>query len=354
MFDLPSDAFDRATQPAKNAMLAPDRTRRMAAAAIDRDRTPFEVVYRENKLELRHYEPEERKHDVPVFLTYPLINEPSILDFRPDRSVVRQFLDHGFEVYLVDWGDYTTLDGSLMLDDFVDRYLRNCIDAARERSDADAVHLYGYSTGAPLAVAYAALSPENVRTLVLQAPPLDYHTAGGFFDFGELVRSHDPETLVELFGTVPAPVIDLGLSIRKPVEYALGAPLRLYENFDDEEFVEDFSRRAGWAIGGMDIPGETYRGVVEELFVENKLMESELFINGKRVDLDAIDMPVLLMVGAEDKFLPPGAYMPFLDRIPSTDTEVIELPTTHVGLSVAPEAHEEGWPKVCDWIETRS
>lgn len=36
------------------------------------------------------------------------------------------------------------------------------------------------------------------------------------------MRSHDPETLADVFGTVPAPVLDLGLSIRKPVEYTLG------------------------------------------------------------------------------------------------------------------------------------
>jgi polyhydroxyalkanoate synthase subunit PhaC len=331
----------------------------MAAAAVDREPTPFEVVHRENKLELRRYEPEVREHDVPILLTYPLINEPSILDFRPDRSVVRQFLDRGFDVYPIDWGDYTTLDASLTLDDFVGRYLRNCVDAVLDLADADALHLHGYSTGAPLAVAYAALSPESVRTLVLQGPPLDFHAEGGFFDFGELVRSHDAETLADAFGAVPAPVLDAGLSIRKPVEYAVGAPLRLYQNLDDEEFVEELARKAGWAIGGMDVPGETYRGIVERLFernelMENELMENELFVGGEHADLDAVDLPVLVVAGAEDRFVPPTSYEPFLERVPSDDVATIEFPTTHVGPSVAPKAHEEGWPAVCDWLEARS
>jgi polyhydroxyalkanoate synthase len=77
-------------------------------------------------------------------------------------------------------------------------------------------------------------------------------------------------------------------------------------------------------------------------------------VNGERADLDAIEMPVLLVVGSEDRFVPPGAYLPFLDRVSSSDTEVIELPVTHVGLSVAPEAHEEGWPRVREWLEARS
>lgn len=287
-FDVQRWALRHAARSATNAALVPDRTARMAA--VERDYTPFDVVYTENKLKLRRYEPDERRHAVPVFLTYPLINEPSILDFRPDRSVVRQFLDRGFEVYLVDWGNYTTLDASLTLDDFVNRYLVNCVDAALARSGAETVHLHGYSTGAPLAIAYAALHPERVRTLVLQAPPIDASTEGGFFAFAELFEEHDPERVEDAFGTVPAPFLDLGLAMRKPVEYAVENPIRIYENFDDEEFVEDHARKLKWAAGGMDLPGAAYRGFAD-LIAENALLEGELTIDGEPVDSCASACP---------------------------------------------------------------
>ncbi|MFC7224376.1 DUF2071 domain-containing protein [Halalkalicoccus sp. GCM10025322] len=139
-----------------------------------------------------------------------------------------------------------------------------------------------------------------------------------------------------------ATVFEAGLSIRKPAEYAVSAPLRLHQNLDDVEFVEDFTRRAERTIGGMDVPGETYREVVEEPFEENRVIENEPFVGGKPVALDAIDPTVLVVVGAEDEFVPPGAYEPFLDRVPSDDTAAIEFPTAHVGLSVAPPGPRGG------------
>ena len=55
-----------------------------------------------------------------------------------------------------------------------------------------------------------------------------------------------------------------------------------------------------------------------------------------------------------DKMVPAAAYEPFLERIPSDDAGTIEFPTGHVGLSVEPEAREEYWPRVTEWLVERS
>jgi polyhydroxyalkanoate synthase len=65
-------------------------------------------------------------------------------------------------------------------------------------------------------------------------------------------------------------------------------------------------------------------------------------------------MPVVLIVGTEDKFVPPESYRPFLDAVGSDDATVVEFPTGHVGISVAPEAHEEYWPGVRERFAERS
>ncbi len=36
--------------------------------------------------------------------TYALIDMPAVLDLCRDRSVIGQFLDKGFDVYLIGWG----------------------------------------------------------------------------------------------------------------------------------------------------------------------------------------------------------------------------------------------------------
>lgn len=352
MFPPFADLQREPWETARKAWVAPERARQMADAPVGE--TPYEVVYTENKVELRHYEPTERRYETPVLLTYATVLRPSVLDLHPEYSVVREFLDEGFDVYLLDWGDPSRLDAALTIDDYVTRYLANCVDAARERADADAVHLIGYSTSTPLCVAYAALNPETVATLGLMGPVLDFDTAEGFFSFREMFEHHDPESIVDAFGRFPAPLIDAAFSLRKPIEYAVSNPLRLWDNVEDKEYVERSARKRQWAADDTDMAGGVYRGFADDLLRDNALLEGDLVLGGERVDLANVEMPVLLIVGTEDKFVPPESYRPFLDAVGSDDATDVEFPTGHVGISVAPEAHEEHWPGVREWFAERS
>ena len=83
-------------------------------------------------------------------------------------------------------------------------------------------------------------------------------------------------------------------------------------------------------------------------------MEGTWQLHGQQVDLEQIDMPVLLVLGRDDKFVPHSASLPFLEAIGSEETSVLEFPTGHVGTSIALEAHAEWWPQVIDWLSSRS
>ena len=107
-----------------------DRINRMRSAKVEP--TPYEVVYAENKLRLRYYQPDaDSWQGMPVALTYAPINTPTILDIDHDRSVVGQFIDCGFDVHLIDWGEPSALEVYLSLYEYVGRYLDNCIDVVR-------------------------------------------------------------------------------------------------------------------------------------------------------------------------------------------------------------------------------
>ena len=324
-------------------------------AAGPGDRTPSEVVYTENKLVLRRYEPRaDRRLDVPVVLVYAVINRPWILDFQPDRSVVRQFLDHGFDVYLVDWGEPSRLDTHLTLDDFVTRYLDDCLDVVCERTGADAVHLFGYCTGGTLAAIYAALFPERLRTLGLLAPVLNFDVDGGLFERWGGDDAYDPRSVADAFGNAPGEWLRTEFTLVDPVEYGFARYLRLAGHLDDAASVDRFARRLAWGLDSVDVAGGLYEQFLVALYRENRLMEGTLTVGGRTVDLVAVTMPVLVVVGTDDRFVPAAASRPFVEAIPSTDTEVIEFPTDHVGLSVGERSHAVLWPRVCRWLAARS
>lgn len=338
-------------------VVAPRRVQQMAAAAADVGGTPSEPIYTENKLELRRYEPlaaVDQQVDVPLVVVYAIINRPYILDLQPDRSVVRRFLERGFDVYLVDWGEPSHLDASLGIGDYADRYLGNCVEAVRDRTGSDAVNLLGYCTGGTLAAIFAALYPERVNALGLLAPVLSFDAEGGIFRRWGRDDSTDPQHVIDTFGNAPGALLGFEFSLLDPGEYYLARYLRLFEHCDDEAFVQRFARRLRWGYDTVDVAGETYRQFLVDLYQKNKLMTGELTLNGEPVDINNVTMPVLDVLGTDDRFIPAAASRPFMDAIPSDDTAVIEFPTGHVGLSVAEAAHEELWPQVCDWFARRS
>jgi polyhydroxyalkanoate synthase len=353
VLDLQRKAWENATEVVEKTTSAPDAGETIAD--VDVGQTPKEVVYEENKLQLYHYESRtEEQHDVPILIVYALINRPYILDLQPDRSVVQTLLDNGYDVYLIDWGEPSKMDASLTLDDYVNRYIDNCVDVVRDRSGQDSINVLGYCMGGTMSVMYAALHPEKVRNLGLMAAGLCFAGDGGVLEMWGGEDYYDPEKVTETFDNVPAEFLDVGFALMDPIANGITKYVRLYENIEDEDFVENFARMEEWLGDGIDVAGETYNQFLTDVYQQNKLYENELYLDGKHVDLDNIEMPVLQIVAEYDHLIPPEASKPFNDVIPSDDVTTMEFPTGHIGMSVSSSSHAELWPDVCEWFEERS
>jgi len=346
-------AWEATADLAEKTKVVPERTE--TVENIDVGQTPSEVVYEENKLELLHYEPmTEEQHGVPILIVYALINKPYILDLQPDRSVVQTLLEAGFDVYLIDWGEPSKLDRSLSIDDYVNRYIDNCVDVVRERSGRDSINILGYCMGGTKSAMYASLYPEKVENLALMAAGLCFDGDGGVLELWGGEDYYDPERVTDTFGNVPAEFLDIGFALMDPVANNVTKYVRFYDNMDDEDFVENFARMERWLDEGIDMAGVAYEEFIRDIYQENKLYENELELGGEHVDITNIDMPVLQIVAEYDHLIPPEASKPFNDAVSSTDTESLEFATGHIGMSVSSRSHEELWPEVCDWFEARS
>ncbi|MFO7834508.1 MAG: class III poly(R)-hydroxyalkanoic acid synthase subunit PhaC, partial [Halohasta sp.] len=321
--------------------------------------TPNEVVYEENKLELLHYTPEmagiepETRQDVPILIVYALINKPYILDLQPDRSVIRRLLEGGFDVYLIDWGEPSRLDASLTIEDYVTRYTDNCVDVVRERADQESINLLGYCMGGTMGVMYAALFPEKVRNLGLMAAGLCFDNTGGVLELWGEEEYYDAEQVADAFGNIPADFLDIGFALMDPVSNYVSKYLRLYDNVEDDEFVENFARMERWLDEGIDVAGETYREFIEEIYQDNKLARNEFSLGDDHVDLAAIEMPIVQVIGHYDHLIPPESSTGFNDLVPGEVT-TFEAQSGHIGLSVSSSSHDELWPNVAQWFAERS
>jgi polyhydroxyalkanoate synthase len=322
---------------------------------VDVGQTPSEVVYEENKLELLHYESlTDEQHGTPILIVYALINKPFILDLQPDRSVVRRLLEAGHDVYMIDWNEPSRLDQFLTLDDYVNRYMDNCVDVVRERSGQDAINVLGYCMGGTMSAMYAALHPEKVRALGLMAAGLYFENTGGTLEMWGDEAYYDPDKVRETFGNMPAEMLDVGFALMDPVSNFVSKYVRFYDNIENDDFVENFARMERWLDEGIDVAGEAYVQFLEDIYQGNKLYRNELELDDKHVDVTNIDMPMLLIMGEYDHLIPCGASEPFADVVGSEDVTQIKYPTGHIGLSVSGSSHKDVWPQVAEWYFEKS
>ncbi len=345
--------LDSAVDYSKKSSIAAEQSQKLQD--IDVGQTPSEVIYTENKLELLHYEAmTSEQHTTPILIVYALINKPFILDLQPDRSVVRRLLEAGHDVYLIDWNEPSKLDQHLTLDDYVNRYIDNCIDVVRERSGKDRINILGYCMGGTMTVMYTALHQEKVRTLGLLAAGLCFDDTGGVLEEWGDKEYYNPQDVADVFGNVPSEMLDIGFALMDPVANYVSKYVRLYDNLENDDFVENFARMERWLGEGIDVAGETYVQFLEDIYQDNKLYKNELSVGGSPIDITTIDVPILQITGEYDHLIPSQSSIPFNDVVGSDDTEVIEYPTGHIGLAVSGSSHRDVWPRVAEWYIEKS
>ncbi len=347
--DAQRRTWEMMTEAVRKAGVSPERFVDMMATDVGH--TDSEVVYEENKLQLRHYEPDELNHETPIFIVYALVNRPYILDLQPDRSVIRRLLEDGFEVYLIDWGEPSLLDRALTMHDYINRYMRNCASVVRERSGVEDYHLLGYCMGGTMSMMYATQYPEEVRTLSLMATPLSFDGHGGILE--RWANHYDPDTTVDALGNLPSELLAVEFSMMDPIDQYITKYVTLYENIEDEDFVRNFARMEQWIWDGVDVAGEAYREFINDIYRDNQLANGEYELGGEPIDLSDIEMPAQQIVGKYDHIVPSESSKPFNDLVSSKDERLVEFGAGHIGISVSGKAHAELWPDVCEWFADR-
>ncbi|MBI2071273.1 MAG: hypothetical protein HYT79_11825 [Elusimicrobia bacterium] len=77
-------------------------------------------------------------------------------------------------------------------------------------------------------------------------------------------------------------------------------------------------------------------------------------VGGRKVLLKNIKAPVLNLVATKDHLVPPASSLALNSKIGSADVATIEFPVGHVGLSVSSSAIAKLWPRVIEWLKSRS
>jgi polyhydroxyalkanoate synthase len=314
--------------------------------------TPKTEVYAEDKLRLFHYDRDtDAQVKTPVLIVYALVNTYKMLDLQPDRSYIKNLLNLGLDVYLIDWGTPSKGDRYLNMDDYINGYINNCVDVIRKKHKAEKINIISICQGGTFSVIYTALHQNKIKNLITQVTPIDFSTNDGLLfrwakdmNFDKLVEGYD--------GLIPGDFLNEGFNMLKPTQQ-FQKQQTLVNVLDDKDKLLNFLRMEKWIVESPAQAGECYRQFMKDLYQKNLLVKNELVVGGKKVNLKNIICPVLNVYATQDHLVPPAASIPLCDNIASTDKETYSFAGGHIGVFVGGKSQKELAPAVANFLKKR-
>ena len=334
----------------------------LSNADVEIATTPKDLVWQQDKVTLHHYRPlAPQTIRTPVLVCYGLIGRWTMTDLQEDRSLIRNLLNLGLDLYVVDWGNPSRADRFLTLDDYICGYLDGCVTEIARRAGVEKINLLGVCEGGVFTTCYAALEPERVNTLALTITPIDFHADTvenranhGFINvWTRALKPEDVDRLIDANGNLPGEFMGAVFNQMTPMRTLLKYNLDMLEVVDDEKRLLNWLRMEKWIADRPDHPGEAAKQWLKDLYQQNLLVKNEWVLDNRRVDLANITMPVLNVYAKDDHIVPPATSRALGPKVGTSDYSEIALPGGHVGVFVGGKSQALFAPGVFKWLSTR-
>ncbi len=305
--------------------------------------TPHQVVWTENKWRLLRFSAgRPARFKTPILLVPSLINRWYVLDLGPGRSLIEWLVAQGHDVFCIDWGTPGDEDRYLTWDDFAGCYVGRAVRLAARMGRSGDVHVLGYCLGGTLATSYVAAFPDRVASLLALAAPIDFEHAGIMAQWTR-TPTFDVNAIVEAYGNVPWRLMQASFHLLKPTLTAQKTVALLDRAWDDE-FLETFLATERWGTDNVSFPGACYARYIDELYRANRLVRGGFTVAGRPAELASIRCPVLALAFEDDHIVPLACAAPLVDRVSSTDKQLVVQRGGHVGAVVSRKAADRLWP----------
>lgn len=329
-----------------------DGVRRAQGAALDAlglgpIETPYETVLSEPSVSLRRYAT-GRESGPTVLLVPAPIKRPYIWDLAPDVSVVRRCLDENVRPFLLEW---QPTDRDLGLADYAGRLILDCIDATGSR---EAV-LVAHSLGGLFAAVCAALHPDRVRGLVLLASPLHFAREVGIF--GSMVNGLRTE---DLPASIPGSFLSSASFRASPDTFGWDRWVDFLQSLPEPDALGTHLRVERWTLDEFPLPRRLFTELAQRIARENAFIRGTLEVEGRTVQPSQVTAPLVCVLDARCRVVPPEAVLPFYVAAGSADKTLLQyegdigVSLQHVGVLVGRHAHARLWPEILRWIHARS
>lgn len=336
-----------------------DRSRQERGKMLDRagygpQQTPSTILHSEPGLHLRRYG--DAKAGPAVLLVPAPIKRAYIWDLTPEVSVVRRWLERGYQVYQAEWVPAGDSGADFGLADYGNRLLGTCRQLIQNDSGDAKPVIAGHSLGGILAAIFSALHPDQVRATILLEAPLHFEPATCCFNRLVKATNHAQE-IADTFGHVPGVFLNMMSAMAEPHAFQWERMMDRYLSLLDPKALSTHMRVERWTHDEFPMPGKLFTDLVESLYRNDEFMQGKLAIGARTVGPQNLRAPLASVVDPRSKVIPWTSVVPFNEAAGSERKLVLEyegdigVNLQHVGVLVGRNAHARIWPALFEWLE---
>ncbi|MDR5659759.1 alpha/beta fold hydrolase [Serpentinicella sp. ANB-PHB4] len=284
------------------------------------------------------YYPTNHKEKIDnVFIAYATINKPYILDLYSGNSLIEYLNQHGYDIFLFDWGIVSEDQYEMSIEDQILSRLFVAIEKVKEKLNIKKINLIGYCQGGTYALMLASLFPESFNKIVLFNTPVDF-TYGGVFHWTKFM----PETWLGLF-----PNFNYHIELTDVPDYPFERLVNnIFKNNKTLNWLKPVNR---WENDAVPMARNALHEWIIHFYKKNDLINKRFYLDGKKIDLEKIKHPVLSIVADNDDISPKVMSAP-IKRL--KNVKELCIPGGHLSTTAGCFAKYHSWPAAVNWLKS--
>jgi polyhydroxyalkanoate synthase len=301
--------------------------------------TPGKVVFQNDLFQLIQYTPSTPKvYEKPLLIIPPWINKFYVLDLNPKKSFIRWAVEQGLTVFVISWVNPGEGQAMKTFSDYMREGIFAATDAIEHATGEKELNAIGYCIGGTLLAAslgvMAAKKDKRIATATFFTSQVDFEEAGDLLVFVDEEQVSGVERKMAARGYLEAAEMSNSFNMLRSNDLIWSYVVNNYM-LGKEPFPFDLLY---WNADPTRMPAATHSFYLRECYLDNKLSQGKMVLDGVPVDLSKIDIPVYNLAAREDHIAPLVSAFKIGDYL-SGETRMVVAGSGHIaGVVNPPEA----------------
>jgi polyhydroxyalkanoate synthase len=267
---------------------------------------PGKVIFRNEIIELLQFSPAtDQVFEIPLVIFPPWINKFYILDLRPENSMIRWLAAQGITVFVASWVNPTPELATKTFEDYMRQGIYEGVGAAMKQAGVDHVNTVGYCIGGTLLSStlahMAAKGDTSIGSATFFAAQQDFSEAGDLLLFTNedwlktLEQKMDAgggvlsgQSMADTFNVLRSNDLIWSFFVNN---YLLGKEPKPFDLLF-------------WNSDQTRMPRTLHLFYLRRFYGDNALAKGELVMDGVKLNLGDVKIPVYVQSSKEDHIAP--------------------------------------------------